>query len=196
MNELIIYRCEACGNLICMIENSGVVPECCGMEMIAITANTEDADTEKHVPVTEWDGAELRVKVGGLPHPMAEQHRIDMIFLLTDKGVHMHRLNPGDDAETVFSVCPDEHPVSVYAWCNIHGLWKADVKEHKAKVMLNPDETVVESVRQGLEENDGYCPCQTEKTDDTKCMCTEFRAQIEDPEFSGFCRCMLYCTVD
>lgn len=47
MNELILYRCEICGNLICMIEDSGVVPECCGTEMTRITANTEDASAEK-----------------------------------------------------------------------------------------------------------------------------------------------------
>ena len=59
---------------------------------------------------------------------------------------------------------------------------------------LNPDRIVVASVRRGLEENGGYCPCRTEKTDDTKCLCTEFRTQLSDPGFSGFCRCKLYCT--
>lgn len=63
-------------------------------------------------------------------------------------------------------------------------------------IVFNPDETVVENVKRGLEENDGYCPCRTEKTEDTKCMCAEFRHQAEDPAFSGFCRCMLYCKTD
>lgn len=61
------------------------------------------------------------------------------------------------------------------------------------KIVLNPNKTVVDIVKHGLEENGGYCPCQTEKNDDTRCMCTEFRTQIEDPGFSGFCRCELYC---
>ena len=64
------------------------------------------------------------------------------------------------------------------------------------KIVFNPDKTVVETVKRGLEENDGYCPCRTEKTEDTKCMCTEFRTQAADPDFSGFCRCMLYCTAE
>lgn len=64
------------------------------------------------------------------------------------------------------------------------------------KIVLNPDKTVVDSVMHGLEENGGYCPCRTEKTEDTKCMCTEFRTQTADPGFSGFCRCMLYCTAE
>ena len=43
-----------------------------------------------------------------------------------------------------------------------------------------------------LKENDGYCPCRIEQTPDTKCMCKEFREQIADPEFEGYCHCMLY----
>ena len=61
-------------------------------------------------------------------------------------------------------------------------------------IKLNPDDKVVASVRRGLEKTGGYCPCRTERNEDTKCICTEFRNQIADPEFSGFCRCMLYCT--
>ena len=64
------------------------------------------------------------------------------------------------------------------------------------RIVLNPDEAVVEIVKKGLEENEGYCPCSTEKNDDTKCICTEFRTQAADPGFSGFYTCMLYCTMD
>ena len=46
MKELIMYRCEICGNLICMIEDSGVVPECCGAEMTRIVANTDERQPE------------------------------------------------------------------------------------------------------------------------------------------------------
>ena len=61
---------------------------------------------------------------------------------------------------------------------------------------LNPDKSVVKRVKRGLRKNNGYCPCRTEKNEDTKCMCTEFRDQLEDPEFTGFCHCMLYCKTD
>lgn len=64
------------------------------------------------------------------------------------------------------------------------------------RIVFNPDKTVVASVQRGLAETGGYCPCRTEKTEDTRCMCTEFRTQAADPAFSGFCRCMLYCTAD
>lgn len=64
------------------------------------------------------------------------------------------------------------------------------------RIIINPDADVAEQVKRGLEENGGYCPCQVEKNEDTRCMCTEFRTQASDPAFSGFCRCMLYCTAD
>lgn len=60
------------------------------------------------------------------------------------------------------------------------------------KITLNPDENVVQTIRAGLEKTGGYCPCRLEHTDDNKCMCREFREQIQDPEFEGYCHCMLY----
>lgn len=60
------------------------------------------------------------------------------------------------------------------------------------KVRLNPDEEVVKRVREGLERTGGYCPCRLQRTEDNKCMCREFREQIQDPNFEGFCHCMLY----
>ena len=59
-------------------------------------------------------------------------------------------------------------------------------------ITLNPDEEIVKTVREGLMAKDGYCPCRLERTEDTKCMCKEFRDQIADPDFEGFCHCMLY----
>lgn len=59
-------------------------------------------------------------------------------------------------------------------------------------VKLNPDKAVVDAVKEGLKKTGGYCPCRRERTEDYKCMCKEFRGQIADPEFEGFCHCMLY----
>ena len=59
-------------------------------------------------------------------------------------------------------------------------------------ITLNPDKEVVKTVRDGLKATGGYCPCRLERTPDTKCMCKEFREQIADPDFEGFCHCMLY----
>lgn len=60
------------------------------------------------------------------------------------------------------------------------------------KITLNPDEEVVKTVKEGLEKKGGYCPCRIAKTEDNKCICKEFRQQIADPDFEGFCHCKLY----
>ena len=60
------------------------------------------------------------------------------------------------------------------------------------KVTLNPDESVVKMIKDGLEKKGGYCPCKLEMSEENKCMCKEFRDQIKDPDFEGFCHCMLY----
>ena len=60
------------------------------------------------------------------------------------------------------------------------------------KVRLNENEEVVKTVKHGLEMTGGYCPCRIERTPDTKCMCKEFRDQIADPNYEGYCHCLLY----
>lgn len=59
-------------------------------------------------------------------------------------------------------------------------------------IRLNENENVVAVVKEGLKRTGGYCPCRREKSDDNKCMCKEFREQIKDPAFEGYCHCMLY----
>ena len=59
-------------------------------------------------------------------------------------------------------------------------------------IRLNDDKELVARIREGLKMKDGYCPCRLEKTEDNKCICTEFKAQIADPDFKGYCHCMLY----
>ena len=60
------------------------------------------------------------------------------------------------------------------------------------KIRLNEDPEIVTMIREGLAERGGYCPCRSEKNEDTKCMCAEFRAQVADPDFEGYCHCLLY----
>ena len=60
------------------------------------------------------------------------------------------------------------------------------------KIEYNPDKEIVRTVMEGLEATGGYCPCRREHTEDTTCMCREFREQIKDPNFEGFCHCLLY----
>lgn len=59
-------------------------------------------------------------------------------------------------------------------------------------VRLNEDKAVVQRIKEGLKAKDGYCPCRLAKTPENKCMCKEFREQIADPDFEGYCHCLLY----
>lgn len=60
------------------------------------------------------------------------------------------------------------------------------------KVILNPDENIVKSIKEGLKRTGGYCPCRLKRTEEYKCMCQEFKDQINDPNFEGYCHCLLY----
>ncbi|MBE5749646.1 MAG: ferredoxin thioredoxin reductase catalytic beta chain [Clostridiales bacterium] len=60
------------------------------------------------------------------------------------------------------------------------------------KVKLNDDKEVVKLIQEGLERTGGYCPCRIKRTEEYKCMCEEFKQQIKDPNFEGFCHCKLY----
>ena len=60
------------------------------------------------------------------------------------------------------------------------------------KIILNPNKEVVKAIKDGLKKSGGYCPCRRERTEENKCMCQEFRNQVADENFEGYCHCMLY----
>ena len=125
-NETRFYICEHCGNIVGMIHSSGVPVVCCGQKMTAIEAGTVEASKEKHIPVVSVDGNTVKVCVGSVEHPMSEEHSITWVYLQTDKGGQRKCLNPGEKPVVTFAVA-DEKPVAVYAYCNLHGLWKTDI---------------------------------------------------------------------
>lgn len=59
-------------------------------------------------------------------------------------------------------------------------------------IRMNEDPGHVERVRSGILKRGGYCPCKIDMIEENYCMCREFREQIADPEFEGYCHCMLY----
>lgn len=119
------YRCEHCGNIIAMVKDTGVPVVCCGQKMTELVPNTEDAAKEKHVPVYEKKSNILEVTVGSVEHPMAEEHFIEWIALQTDKGNQRKILKPGETPKVEFAIFDDEKVEAVYAYCNLHGLWKS-----------------------------------------------------------------------
>ena len=122
------YVCKRCGNLVGMVLDSGVVPVCCGESMTELVPNTVEASGEKHLPVVTVEsddrGMRVSVNVGSVDHPMVEAHLINWIFVETTKGGHRRVLKAGEKPSAVFMMASDEMPVAVYAYCNLHGLWK------------------------------------------------------------------------
>ena len=123
--ELKFFRCEHCGNIIEMVEDKGVPVVCCGQRMTELVAGTSDGAREKHVPVCEVKDNIVHVKVGEVAHPMIPEHYIEWIVLQTKNGVQRKELNPGDKPEACFALCDGDEVEAVYAYCNLHGLWKA-----------------------------------------------------------------------
>ena len=121
------FICEHCGNLIGLIINSGVPMMCCGEKMKEIVHNTVEASTEKHLPAVTVSGDSLNVKIGSVAHPMEDGHHIAFVYVETQKGGQRKNLKIGDTPELNFSF-KDDKPVAVYAYCNLHGLWKTEVK--------------------------------------------------------------------
>lgn len=127
MSEQKFFRCAICGNLVGLINNAGVPMVCCGEPMEELVANSVEAATEKHIPdVTVADGL-VHVKIGTVAHPMVQEHHIEFIYLQTEKGGQRRALLTDEDASATFSLV-DDVPLVVFAYCNLHGLWKADVK--------------------------------------------------------------------
>ncbi len=121
------YICEHCGNIIGMIHDAGVPMMCCGQKMTKLEPGTVDASLEKHVPVVKVEGDTVKVSVGSVAHPMAEEHRIAWVYLQTDRGGQRKCL-PFDGAPDVMFALKDEKPLAVYAYCNLHGLWMTEIK--------------------------------------------------------------------
>jgi len=122
------FICKICGNIIGMIHASGVPVVCCGESMTELVPNTVDAAQEKHVPVVEVNGSLVTVTVGSVEHPMTEAHYIQWIYLMTEQGGQRKCLSPGEKPQAVFALTEGDKPISAFEYCNLHGLWKSDIK--------------------------------------------------------------------
>ena len=118
------FICQTCGNVIAMVVDSGIPVECCGEPMQELVPKTADASHEKHVPVYEVKEGMVCVQVGETEHPMSEAHYIEWISIHTNRGNQRKLLSPGDKPCAVFCICEGEQVEAVYAYCNVHGLWK------------------------------------------------------------------------
>ena len=119
------YICTHCGNIIAFVKNTGVPVVCCGEKMKEIVPCSTDAATEKHIPVYRIENGKVYVKIGEVPHPMTEEHYIQWVSLQTKDGNQRRELHPGDAPEVCFPIDEGDEVEAVYAYCNLHSLWKA-----------------------------------------------------------------------
>ncbi len=126
MKESRFYLCTHCGNLVGLIEDGGAPLMCCGEKMKKLEPGVVEASAEKHLPVVQVQGDLIKVSVGSVAHPMAQEHSIQWIYLATERGGQRKALLPGEAPEACFTLCGDK-PLAVFAYCNLHGLWKTDL---------------------------------------------------------------------
>ncbi len=123
--QLGIYKCGKCGNIVQVLHGEEPPVMCCGDPMNRLVENTVDAALEKHVPVLERIGGGYLIKVGSVPHPMGNDHWIEWIELTSYDGTFVQRkmLTPTSAPEAEFKTDADK--VVARAYCNLHGLWKS-----------------------------------------------------------------------
>ena len=96
--------------------------------MRELVPGTVDASLEKHVPVYRVEGNLVHVKVGSVEHPMLAEHSIQWVAVESRQGVQIKYLQPGQAPEASFALVEGDELVAVYEYCNLHGLWKTEIK--------------------------------------------------------------------
>lgn len=123
--EMKFYKCARCGQIISVVKKTGVPVMCCGQAMEEIVPGTTDASKEKHVPTYEVKDNKVFVTIGSVEHPMTEEHYIEWVALQTKFGNQRKALKPGMAPKVVFALLEGDEVEAVYAYCNLHSLWKA-----------------------------------------------------------------------
>ncbi len=123
------YLCGKCGNIAELIRDGGHAMFCCGEKMRPLDEEGMIGPAEKHLPMCECKDGLVTVSVAKTAHPMSEEHYIGWIALTTDKGVQRKAFVPSDSPRAEFPILKGERPREVYAFCNLHGLWRKKLNE-------------------------------------------------------------------
>ena len=123
--EVKFFICKKCGKIVEVIKPSACPTMCCGEAMAELVPGTSDGAREKHVPVYEVRDNVVSVTVGEAEHPMLDEHYIEWIAVQTQNGLQRKLLKPGDAPKATFLLSEGESVEAVYAYCNLHSLWKA-----------------------------------------------------------------------
>ena len=124
------YRCAKCGKIVCPVAETAAELVCCGETMQELIPEATDGDREKHVPVCSVEKGVIWVRVGTREHPMTEAHHIDWIAVETKAGCQLKYLKPCCYPEAQSSLLPNDEPLRIYAYCNLHGLWLLTDREN------------------------------------------------------------------
>lgn len=127
-NNRTFYRCDICGNLVEKIEDSGVLMVCCGQNMTLLRANSSDGASEKHLPVEKIDNNNLNIKISSVPHPMTEEHHINWVVIAYKNTTKRVNLKINQDPEINTLIDENDSNITIYSYCNIHGLWATEIK--------------------------------------------------------------------
>ena len=65
----------------------------------------------------------MKVQVGSAPHPMLPEHYIMWVAMVSGEKLDIRFLEPGGQPTAEFE---DASSGTVYEYCSLHGLWKAD----------------------------------------------------------------------
>ena len=118
------FRCEVCGQVVAVLGTKGNPLTCCMREMQLLEPGTVEATAEKHIPVFEKMGHKVTVKVGEILHPMTKEHHIEWVCLVTNEGVQWKNVKDCAEPIATFRLRTGEHVAAIYAYCNLHKLWK------------------------------------------------------------------------
>ena len=106
------------------LNDSGIPLICCGEKLEVLNPNTNDGAREKHIPIYSVRCGKVTVNIGEIPHPMIPEHYIEWVELQTNKGTQFKRLTPNTEPTVTFNINNDENVEAVFAYCNLHSLWK------------------------------------------------------------------------
>lgn len=126
MKTITVYGCQEEKRVWIGLGNMADTIVMNGMSWSALKAGAVDAAKEKHVPAVTRQGNALTVTVGSVIHPMEEKHYIEWIAVVTDTQIDVRYQQPGEEPQAAFTV---QGPGEVYAYCNLHGLWKAAIPD-------------------------------------------------------------------
>lgn len=124
----VFYECTEKKGILGLIEGcKEELSACLGSDFKELDPSKSEGAGEKHLPCVSVDGSTVTVQVGSVLHPMTEEHSIGWIYLETKEGGQLKFLSPNHEPKVEFVLASRDQAVAAYAYCNLHGFWKAEI---------------------------------------------------------------------